>query len=312
MEAGLLARCSSACGTSWVWADEAGRRSAETSGRQPSDAELAACGFAGSEWLGPPSRNLLLLLHGLGDSPAPFSQLARRMALPDTSALALRAPLPLPLGLDGFMWHPSFDDEGELLPPARPQVLAPTRHALAALIELLERCGWPSHRIFLFGFSQGGTTAIDTMLHARCRLGGVVSVCGHLLPAQLPARRLTSEVRTALLVIAATRDQITPISDARRAFGELRAAMGGEQEAVLREVPRGHGMVCSAAEMRLVMEFFAERLELHATALERDPTLIRLDGSEHPDVLERLGRVAGDGAAHGHAPGGGDDRSARA
>ena len=36
-----------------------------------------------------------------GDQPAGFASLGRKMALPETTALALRAPLPLPAGLPG-------------------------------------------------------------------------------------------------------------------------------------------------------------------------------------------------------------------
>ncbi len=53
--------------------------------------------------------NLLLLLHGLGDSPAPFAALARRMALPQTACLALPGPLVVPGTDGGRAWHEAFD-----------------------------------------------------------------------------------------------------------------------------------------------------------------------------------------------------------
>ena len=57
--------------------------------------------------------------HGLGDAPRAFAALGRKMALPETAALALRAPLPLPAGLDGTAWHESFDadDAGSFTRP---------------------------------------------------------------------------------------------------------------------------------------------------------------------------------------------------
>lgn len=99
-------------GSQWAWA-----------ATRPSEAELRTCGFPASEWASPvepqaaspaepQARNMLLLLHGLGDQPAGFASLGRKMALPETTALALRAPLPLPAGLPGHAWHESFTEDG--------------------------------------------------------------------------------------------------------------------------------------------------------------------------------------------------------
>ena len=41
-----------------------------------------------------PSTNLLILLHGLGDTHARFHKLGRDLNLPQTATLALCAPLP--------------------------------------------------------------------------------------------------------------------------------------------------------------------------------------------------------------------------
>ncbi|CAM9610239.1 unnamed protein product, partial [Phaeothamnion confervicola] len=52
--------------------------------------------------------NLLILLHGLGDTHENFANLARKMALPQTATLALRAPITLPFEL-GYGWYQAFD-----------------------------------------------------------------------------------------------------------------------------------------------------------------------------------------------------------
>lgn len=38
--------------------------------------------------------------------------------------------------------------------------------------------GWRSEAIFLFGFSQGATVALEAALSFPTKLGGVVSICG--------------------------------------------------------------------------------------------------------------------------------------
>lgn len=53
------------------------------------------------------------------------------------------------------------------------------------LLHLTNDCGFDASRIFLFGFSQGGTVALDTALFGDIRnIGGVVSISGYLLEEQ--------------------------------------------------------------------------------------------------------------------------------
>lgn len=52
--------------------------------------------------------------------------------------------------------------------------LARTRELLEGVLEGLARAGWPRRRVHLFGFSQGGTIALDLAMHILrallCRL----------------------------------------------------------------------------------------------------------------------------------------------
>lgn len=46
--------------------------------------------------------NILILLHGLGDTNESFTQLAKQLALPETVCISTQAPSPLPFDLGGF------------------------------------------------------------------------------------------------------------------------------------------------------------------------------------------------------------------
>jgi len=273
----LKHRDTSGAPSRWVWRDAP---------KAPDAAALAACGFSGSVFV--PSAgatNLLLLLHGLGDRPQPFAELARKMSLPQTAALALRAPINLPFGLEGSQWHEPFDEaSGEPIAPGpvekrRVCSLQETRAQLLRLLRLLDECGWPARRIFLLGYAQGGTAALDLSLHAACRLGGVVSVCGHPLAEAVhvglpPVSGGAKE--TPVVVIAAEDDAETPIPVARQRLEALRSAFGGVPTVALRELPGRGELAESEAQMRCMMEFFAAHLELRSKALEEDPSLIRV------------------------------------
>ncbi|KAG6841802.1 hypothetical protein C0991_006686 [Blastosporella zonata] len=151
-------------------------------------------GFQGV-WL---DENLLLLLHGLGDTHLPFSNLGRHLKLPQTAALALRAPERVPfLYEEAFQWYTSFDELGEIIERPNP---TPALDLLEKVVKrLVDACGWPSHRIHLFGFAQGGSVAaefgikwwkqhlasqasVDSPSGAtKGTLGSVISISGPLL-----------------------------------------------------------------------------------------------------------------------------------
>ena len=63
--------------------------------------------------------NLLILLHGLGDTAAPFASLAKSLNLPQTATLSLQGPQRVPLlEEEAYQWWPSFDELGERKSPA--------------------------------------------------------------------------------------------------------------------------------------------------------------------------------------------------
>lgn len=212
-------------------------------------------------------RNLLVLLHGLGDSDANFVELGRRMALPDTALLALRAPLTLPLGL-GHAWVPSFEDDGEPIGAklGEQRRIAGLQRASLGVVDALRACwraGYEQKKTFLLGFSQGGVVAFDA--GRRAGVGGVVAISGCLLPEAGDAV-LTSTV--PVLVTHGTRDPAVPIAAARRCFARI---AGGR--ARWKEYPKGHQTPCSEEEVRDLMDFLAP-LMAPRSPLPHDPDVV--------------------------------------
>lgn len=164
--------------------------------------------------------NLLILLHGLGDSREPFARLGTQLqrTLPQTAVLAANAPRRIPLlEEDAWMWWDSFDALGELIRHPDPR---DALGALTALVGYLVECGWPPARIHLFGYAQGGTLALETLIHARStwELGSAVSAAGPLL--SLPT--FAPPVQTPVLLIVREPPRAAPaVAAARRAFAHL-------------------------------------------------------------------------------------------
>ncbi|KAF9467206.1 hypothetical protein BDZ94DRAFT_1249843 [Collybia nuda] len=104
--------------------------------------------------------NLLILLHGLGDTHKPFARLGRQLRLPQTAVLALRAPEQVPfLYEESYQWYKSFDDLGEMIERPNP---TPALDLLLKVVDHLTKdCGWPVNKIHIIGFAQGGSVAAE-------------------------------------------------------------------------------------------------------------------------------------------------------
>jgi len=205
------------------------------------------------------------------------------MALPQCAVLALRAPQAL---LDlGWTWLPGFDEQGGLLPDgcaAQVESLAQLRTRFAALLQTLQDShGWARRDVYVLGFSQGGTVALDLALNvAPPALGGVVSVSGGPFACHAEATPRTGtggsadqEVTPLLLTLGARDGRVPP----RRAAAALAALQRKHPTATkgweCKTFPRGHCMIDSEQEMRSVMELLDSRFRLRNIAME-----------EHPDV----------------------------
>jgi len=209
--------------------------------------------------------NLLILLHGLGDTHVPFSKLGRSLKLPQTATLALRAPEQIPyLEEHAFQWYPSFDALGDIV--SHPDPTTAIDYIAKVLDHLVDDCGWPAPRIHLFGFAQGGSVAAESALRWWRRglqrrqqksdgtsvqpLGSAVTIGGPLL--SYPT--LSAECQTPILVFhRPTPSEPSLPRDALPAFRK-----GFSRVADIKV--SGEGMPRSKDEWYPIMELWSERL----------------------------------------------------
>ncbi|KZO96721.1 hypothetical protein CALVIDRAFT_549627 [Calocera viscosa TUFC12733] len=209
--------------------------------------------------------NLLILLHGLGDTELPFANLGRSLKLPQTATLSLRAAIRIPfLEEDAFQWYPSFDPLGDLL--ERPNPTGAVDLIVAILQTLVNDCGWPVNRIHMFGFAQGGSVAAEAAIKIwkertfasegetiqRLGLASVITVGGPLL--EHPT--ITPRCSTRILVF----HRISPSASAlpESALGSFRKGFERVQEV---KITGGEGMPRNRQEWEPIMRFWSEVLE---------------------------------------------------
>eukprot|EP00048_Salpingoeca_helianthica_P002849 m.61399 g.61399 ORF g.61399 m.61399 type:complete len:309 (+) comp12345_c0_seq1:427-1353(+) len=229
--------------------------------------------------------NLVIFLHGFGETEKTFHALGQKMAMPNTAVLALRGPSPV---LDlGFSWFPLLDEQGNPIRESpsekrRLQGLSQSVSKLQLVIEDLVQRGWSRKHIFLVGFAQGGAVALDCALSSPQLLGGAVSVSGGcFLPESGPTvstSRQWKQRGVPLLITHGAHDPSLRVEtvaaqvDIVKAFVTL-------AEVQFRTYPKADARISSAEEAR---DFFAFLAPLFASrmaameALAKDGTLIEL------------------------------------
>ncbi len=204
-----------------------------------------------------PPTNVLILLHGLGDTNASFTKLGQQLNLPETACIALQAPNALPFGLEGFHWGDDmiFDQStGEM--DMDTGFRASTRLLLDTIIRqgLCGKCSYRAREIMIFGFAQGGMVGLQAAAELdNDELGSVISI-GGALSLSLPVKALERKSKTPVLVCKASRNSAITES----ASSKLKDAF--EYVEVKEWKKHGDGMPNNREEMMPIMQFFARRL----------------------------------------------------
>ncbi|KAJ3329081.1 hypothetical protein HDU76_008695 [Blyttiomyces sp. JEL0837] len=224
------------------------------------------------------------------------------MALPQTALLAVRGPSPIPFFDEGSGWYPSFDPQsGDLLDennlsPLTKKGLLKTRKSLEnflseVVFQSLESSshqkendpllGWPPSQVFILGFAQGGSMALELALRGDLerKMGGVVSIGGGWLPhlqSTEEVGRLNKGVK--VLVIMGNRDPKVPLIVAEKKWKTLRSAMEDCNNDLRLAIidKKENGMPTSVHEMRPIMSFFGENLAFRNMKLENTPGIYRV------------------------------------
>jgi len=249
--------------------------------------------------------NLLIFFHGAGDSHLPYDALGGKMQLPQTAVLSLSASLSpdlsrekkskkpykfveLPFGL-GYTWFEEMDySTGEILPKDSPRRSKSLKHALYLLEPLV--CSltgidvddgadasdtiWIPERIFFFGFSAGGCLVMEFcrmwMNAGRMPLGGAICVAGGVsakekVPDEKGQIKPPRQYQTTdVLIFTGKNDATYPVEAARSA----QQLYHSSKVQIHVEKGKGHSMLESKDEMRVVMEFLSKRLVRRMVSLQ--------------------------------------------
>lgn len=186
-------------------------------------------------------RDVMVVLHGLGDSPEGYRWLPEAMQLPWMNYLLAQAP---DAYYGGFSWYDIYGD-------ARPGVTR-SRRLLFELLESLPEKGFVSERTTLLGFSQGCLLCLEAAARFPRRLAGIVGISGYAHEPEKLAQELSAVAREQrLLVTHGTEDSLIPIAQVRPQIELLRKA---GLRIDWREFRKAH-TIAGYEEMEVIREF---------------------------------------------------------
>jgi len=192
----------------------------------------------------PSSRRLLVMLHGLGDSPAGWRWLPGALNLPWLNYLLVNAP---DRYYDGWSW---FDYPGDIAPGVHR-----SRHLLFELLDDLRAKNSHADQITLGGFSQGALLSLETGLRYPHRLAGIVGISGWVFEIENLLRDLTPLAKSQrLLATHGPFDPILPFAEVRDQVRRLQAA---GLNITWREFPKEH-TIHGEEEIAAIREFIRE------------------------------------------------------
>ncbi|QGA16738.1 hypothetical protein EYB26_004406 [Talaromyces marneffei] len=118
--------------------------------------------------------NILLLLHGLGDTATKFASFGRALNLPETICITVQAPTPLPSSFidipgGGYHWGNDivFNNDNDARTEGALAMDAGFNRARKLLVKdvvtdtLVKKYGYKLRDIMFLGFGQGGMAALD-------------------------------------------------------------------------------------------------------------------------------------------------------
>jgi phospholipase/carboxylesterase len=190
------------------------------------------------------SKDLLIALHGLGDSMEGYRWVPEMLQMPRVNVLLVNAPDPY---YGGYSWYDFAAD------PA-PGVERSYR-LIETLLEDLFQKGYVPERTVLFGFSQGCLMCFETGLRYAKRLAGLIGVSGYVHePARLLKMRANVAKDQRFLITHGSRDALIPSRLVQPQIEQLRAA-GMQIE--FHEFDKDHTVI--EPELRLIRNWLTER-----------------------------------------------------
>lgn len=196
--------------------------------------------------------NVLILLHGLGDTYQSMKTLGQRMALPETVCISVQGPTPLPFDIGGFHWGSDIIfDQGSDAMDFDTGFNMSSKFLYEILQQLQAKCHYQGRNILFFGYGQGAMAALRLAVESE-EFGGIISIGG---PLPTDATTPTQMSETPIIVLGGSSDSAVTDSSIQRLKKSFKFVEYKQWRRPGDAAPRNR------EEMFPIMQFFQRRLQ---------------------------------------------------
>ena len=147
-----------------------------------------------------PSKKLMIILHGRGDSSAGFTFLPPYLNLDTMNYLLLDGPYEY---FGGCSWYD--------LPPHQLEGIVRSSAILTDILDELFEAQFSAEESFLFGFSQGSLLTFEFAARYKKKLAGYLAISGYIYNPGLLLKEMNQELKDAnWLCTHGTSDDVLP------------------------------------------------------------------------------------------------------
>ena len=133
-----------------------------------------------------PSKKLMIILHGRGDSSEGFTSLPEVLDIGEMNYILLDAPFEY---YTGYSWYP--------LPPEQLPGIEYSSKILTNVLDELFQSQFNAQESFLFGFSQGSLLTFEFGARYHKVLAGYIAVSGYIYDTDKLLEEMNQEVKNA-------------------------------------------------------------------------------------------------------------------
>jgi len=191
-----------------------------------------------------PSKKLMIILHGRGDSSQGFTFLPPYLNIDEMNYILLNAPYDY---YGGFSWYD--------LPPNQLEGIRASSTILTDVLDSLFEKDFNPEESFLFGFSQGALLTFEFGARYKKVLAGYIAVSGYIYDAQRLLEEINPKINTSnWLCTHGTHDDVLPYDISK---AQVETLQNGGFDITFKSYPKDHTL--AEDEMLMLQEWIKSR-----------------------------------------------------
>ena len=187
-----------------------------------------------------PSKKLMIILHGRGDSSEGFTGLPEFLGIDEMNYILLDAPFEY---FTGFSWYQ--------LPPDQLPGIEYSSKLLTEVLDGLFEEQFDASQSFLFGFSQGSLLTFEFGARYEKILAGYIAVSGYIYDADNLLTEMNPEVKTSRwLCTHGTFDDVLPYTTSKT---QVETLQNGGFDITFKSYEKAHNV--DEDELKMIREW---------------------------------------------------------